>query len=182
MFICGGAFAGLDKIIRDRSEKGGIGFSAVVKSKDGSKNIGDSLKSLETEDLVRYGLIPEFVGRLPVVATLEELDKAALVAILSEPKNSLVKQYKKLFEMEGVEIDFREDALRAVAEKAMERKTGARGLRSIMEAVLLDTMYRIPSESGIAKVVVDETVIKGESVPLLVYENSAVPNKRAAEE
>lgn len=182
LFICGGAFAGLDKIIRDRSEKGGIGFSAVVKSKDGAKNIGDSLKSLETEDLVRYGLIPEFVGRLPVVATLEELDKAALVAILSEPKNSLVKQYKKLFEMEGVEIDFREDALRAVAEKAMERKTGARGLRSIMEAVLLDTMYRIPSESGIAKVVVDETVIKGESVPLLVYENAAVPNKRAAEE
>lgn len=182
LFICGGAFAGLDKIIRDRSEKGGIGFSAVVKSKDSNKNIGDSLKSLETEDLVRYGLIPEFVGRLPVVATLEELDKAALVAILSEPKNSLVKQYKKLFEMEGVEIDFREDALRAVAEKAMERKTGARGLRSIMEAVLLDTMYRIPSESGIAKVVVDETVIKGESVPLLVYENSSVPSKRAAEE
>lgn len=182
LFICGGAFAGLDKIIRDRSEKGGIGFSAVVKSKDGSKTIGDSLKSLETEDLVRYGLIPEFVGRLPVVATLEELDKAALVAILSEPKNSLVKQYKKLFEMEGVEIDFRDDALRAVAEKAMERKTGARGLRSIMEAVLLDTMYRIPSETGIAKVVVDETVIKGESVPLLVYENAAVPSKRAAEE
>lgn len=182
LFICGGAFAGLDKIIRDRSEKGGIGFSAVVKSKDGSKTIGDSLKSLETEDLVRYGLIPEFVGRLPVVATLEELDKAALVAILSEPKNSLVKQYKKLFEMEGVEIDFREDALRAVAEKAMERKTGARGLRSIMEAVLLDTMYRIPSETGIAKVVVDETVIKGESVPLLVYENATVPSKRAAEE
>ncbi|HEY6528018.1 MAG TPA: ATP-dependent Clp protease ATP-binding subunit ClpX [Cellvibrionaceae bacterium] len=182
LFICGGAFAGLDKIIRDRSEKGGIGFSAVVKSKDAAKNIGDSLKSLETEDLVRYGLIPEFVGRLPVVATLEELDKAALVAILSEPKNSLVKQYKKLFEMEGVEIDFREDALRAVAEKAMERKTGARGLRSIMESVLLDTMYRIPSESGIAKVVVDETVIKGESVPLLVYENAAVPSKRAAEE
>ncbi|MFO1367670.1 MAG: ATP-dependent Clp protease ATP-binding subunit ClpX [Marinagarivorans sp.] len=182
LFICGGAFAGLDKIIRDRSEKGGIGFSAVVKSKDGSKTIGDSLKSLETEDLVRYGLIPEFVGRLPVVATLEELDKAALVAILSEPKNSLVKQYKKLFEMEGVEIDFRDDALRAVAEKAMERKTGARGLRSIMEAVLLDTMYRIPSETGIAKVVVDETVIKGESVPLLVYENATVPSKRAAEE
>jgi len=182
LFICGGAFAGLDKIIRDRSEKGGIGFSAVVKSKDGSKTIGDSLKSLETEDLVRYGLIPEFVGRLPVVATLEELDKPALVAILSEPKNSLVKQYKKLFEMEGVEIDFRDDALRAVAEKAMERKTGARGLRSIMEAVLLDTMYRIPSETGIAKVVVDETVIKGESVPLLVYENAAVPSKRAAEE
>lgn len=182
LFICGGAFAGLDKIIRDRSEKGGIGFSAVVKSKDAAKNIGDSLKSLETEDLVRYGLIPEFVGRLPVVATLEELDKAALVAILSEPKNSLVKQYKKLFEMEGVEIDFREDALRAVAEKAMERKTGARGLRSIMESVLLDTMYRIPSESGIAKVVVDESVIKGESVPLLVYENASIPAKRAAED
>jgi ATP-dependent Clp protease ATP-binding subunit ClpX len=181
LFICGGAFAGLDRIIRDRSEKGGIGFSAEVKSKDNGKNIGEALKGLETDDLVRFGLIPEFVGRLPVVATLEELDKPALIAILSEPKNSLVKQYKKLFEMEGVEIDFRDDALQAVADKAMERKTGARGLRSIMEAVLLDTMYRIPSEPGVSKVVVDESVIKGESVPLLVYENTAPP-KMAAED
>lgn len=169
LFVCGGAFAGLDRIIRDRSEKGGIGFSAEVKSKD-SKNIGQTLKGLETEDLVKYGLIPEFVGRLPVVATLEELDKPALVAILKEPKNSLVKQYRKLLEMEGVEVDFRDDALEAVAAKAMERKTGARGLRSIMESVLLDTMYRIPSEEGVVKVVVDASVIRGETTPLLVYE------------
>ncbi|MEX1033396.1 MAG: ATP-dependent Clp protease ATP-binding subunit ClpX [Cellvibrionaceae bacterium] len=172
LFICGGAFAGLDKIIRERSEKGGIGFSAEVKSKTDSKNVGETLRDLEPEDLVRYGLIPEFVGRLPVIATLDELDQAALIQILTEPKNSLTKQYAKLFNMEGVEVDFREDALRAVAIKAMDRKTGARGLRSIMESVLLDTMYRIPSEDNVAKVVVDESVIKGESEPLLVYENS----------
>jgi ATP-dependent Clp protease ATP-binding subunit ClpX len=180
LFICGGAFAGLDKVIRDRSEKGGIGFSAEVKSKAGSKNFGQTLKDLEPEDLVRYGLIPEFVGRLPVIATLEELDKAALMAILKEPKNSLVKQYAKLFEMEGVEVDFRDDALQAVANKAMERKIGARGLRSIMESVLLDTMYRLPSEENVTKVVVDESVINGESAPLLVYGHSetakAVPD------
>ncbi len=169
LFVCGGAFAGLDRIIRDRSEKGGIGFGAQVKSKN-SKDVGQTLKDLETEDLVKYGLIPEFVGRLPVVATLEELDKPALVAILNEPKNSLVKQYRKLFDMEGVEIDFRDDALEAVAEKAMERKTGARGLRSIMESVLLDTMFTLPSETEVAKVVVDAAVIRGESKPLMVYE------------
>lgn len=169
LFICGGAFAGLDRIIRDRSEKGGIGFGAEVKSKN-SKNIGQTLKGLETEDLIKYGLIPEFVGRLPVIATLEELDKPALMAILTEPKNSLVKQYRKLFDMEGVEIDFREDALDAVATKAMERKTGARGLRSIMESVLLDTMFRLPSERNVSKVVVDASVIRGESLPLIVYE------------
>lgn len=172
LFICGGAFAGLDKVIRDRSEKGGIGFSAEVKSKDGNKNVGETLKDLEPEDLVRYGLIPEFVGRLPVIATLDELDKPALVTILKEPKNSLVKQYSKLFEMENVEVDFRDDALEAVAEKAMVRKTGARGLRSIMENVLLDTMYKLPSEENVVKVVVDESVIKGESAPLLVYGNT----------
>ena len=172
LFICGGAFAGLDKIIRDRSEKGGIGFGAEVKSKDDSKDVGETFRELEPEDLVRYGLIPEFVGRLPVIATLEELDLAALVQILTEPKNSLTKQYGKLFEMEGVDVDFRKDALEAVATKAMERKTGARGLRSIMESVLLDTMYKIPSEDGVSKVVVDESVIKGESEPLLVYESS----------
>lgn len=172
LFICGGAFAGLDKVIRDRSEKGGIGFGAEVKSKDTAKNVGETLRDLEPEDLVKYGLIPEFVGRLPVIATLDELDKPALIQILKEPKNSLVKQYAKLFEMEGVEVDFREDALEAVAEKAMVRKTGARGLRSIMENVLLDTMYKLPSEENVAKVVVDEAVIRGESAPLLVYENA----------
>jgi len=183
LFICGGAFAGLDRVIRDRSEKGGIGFGAEVKSKDTKKNVGETLKDLEPEDLVRYGLIPEFVGRLPVIATLDELDEEALVTILKEPKNSLVKQYAKLFEMEGVEVDFRDDALTAVAAKAMDRKTGARGLRSIMESVLLDTMYKLPSETSVVKVVVDETVIKGESAPLLVYETAepeipkALPNE-----
>lgn len=172
LFICGGAFAGLDKVIRDRSEKGGIGFGAEVKSKDDGKNFGETLHDLEPEDLVRYGLIPEFVGRLPVIATLEELDVPALIQILTEPKNSLTKQYAKLFEMEGVEVDFREDALEAVARKAMERKTGARGLRSILENLLLDTMYKIPSETNVSKVVVDESVINGESEPLLVYETA----------
>lgn len=171
LFICGGAFAGLDKIIRDRSEKGGIGFSAEVKSKETTRNVGETLKELEPEDLIRYGLIPEFVGRLPVIATLDELDEDALVRILKEPKNSLVKQYTKLFEMEDVEVDFRDEALAAVAKKSMERKTGARGLRSIMENVLLDTMYELPSKESVAKVVVDESVIKGESNPLLVYES-----------
>jgi len=176
LFICGGAFAGLDKVIRDRSEKGGIGFSAEVKSKDEKRNFGQTLLDLEPEDLVKYGLIPEFVGRLPVLATLDELDKPALVQILTEPRNALTKQYARLFEMEGVSIDFRPDALDAIAERAMERKTGARGLRSIMENVLLDTMYRIPSEENVIKVVVDESVIKGESEPKLVYEN---PEKSA---
>jgi ATP-dependent Clp protease ATP-binding subunit ClpX len=169
LFICGGAFAGLDKVIRERSEKGGIGFSAEVKSKDDKKNVGEVLADLEPEDLVRYGLIPEFVGRLPVIATLEELDVPALISILTEPKNSLTKQYGKLFEMESVEVDFREDGVRAIAEKAMERKTGARGLRSILESVLLETMYKIPSEDTVSKVVIDESVINGESEPLLVY-------------
>jgi ATP-dependent Clp protease ATP-binding subunit ClpX len=171
LFICGGAFAGLDKVISDRSDRSGIGFNAVIKGEDEAQSIGQILKQLEPEDLIRYGLIPEFVGRLPVVATLEELDIDALVRILTEPKNSLTKQYAKLFEMDDVEVDFREDALRAVADKAMERKTGARGLRSILEAMLLDTMYRIPSEEGVSKVVIDESVIKGESEPMLIYEN-----------
>ncbi|GAB3381011.1 ATP-dependent Clp protease ATP-binding subunit ClpX [Spongiibacter taiwanensis] len=169
LFICGGAFAGLDKVIRDRSEKGGIGFSAEVKSKNDSRNVGEVLADVEPEDLVRYGLIPEFVGRLPVIATLEELDIDALVSILIDPKNALTKQYAKLFEMEGVEVDFREDGLRAVAEKAMVRKTGARGLRSILESVLLDTMYDLPSMDNVSKVVIDESVICGESSPILVY-------------
>jgi ATP-dependent Clp protease ATP-binding subunit ClpX len=170
LFICGGAFAGLDKVIRDRSEKGGIGFGAEVKSKDDAKSFGQTLEDLEAEDLVRYGLIPEFVGRLPMIATLQELDKEALVKILTEPKNSLTKQYAKLFEMESVDIDFRVDALESIAQKAMDRKTGARGLRSIMESVLLETMYKVPSEPGVSKIVVDASVIEGESEPLLVYE------------
>lgn len=180
LFICGGAFAGLDKVILDRSEKSSIGFGANVKSKDTEKAVGDTLKTVETEDLVKYGLIPEFVGRLPVVATLNELDEAALMQILTEPKNSLTKQYQKLFEMEGVDIDFREDALRSVARKSMERKTGARGLRSILENVLLDTMYHIPSEESVSKVVIDESVINGDSDPIKIYDNSeqqkAVPD------
>ncbi|MCL6414564.1 ATP-dependent Clp protease ATP-binding subunit ClpX [Aestuariirhabdus sp. Z084] len=182
LFICGGAFAGLEKVIRDRSEKGGIGFSAEVKSKDSSKNVGETLKDVEPEDLVRFGLIPEFVGRLPVIATLEELDEEALIQILTEPKNALTKQYSKLFEMEDVEVDFRDDALKAVANKAMERKTGARGLRSILESVLLDTMYEIPSQEGISKVVIDGSVIRGDSEPLLIYENSEQPPRALPEE
>ena len=171
LFICGGAFSGLEKIIRDRSEKGGIGFSASVSSKDEESNIGDILKDLEPEDLIRFGLIPEFVGRLPVVATLEELDKEALINILVEPKNSLVKQYSALFEMEDVELDIRQDALEAIAEKALTRKTGARGLRSIIENTLLDSMYDIPSQKDVHKLVVDASVINGDSEPLLVYDN-----------
>ena len=163
LFICGGAFAGLDKVIRDRSQKSGIGFSAEVRSQDNEDNLGETLSGVEPEDLVKYGLIPEFVGRLPMIATLDELDLDALVRIIKEPKNSLTKQYSKLFDMEGVEIQFREDALRAVARKAKERKTGARGLRSIMEAVLLDTMYKIPSLEAVSKVIIDEAVIQGES-------------------
>jgi ATP-dependent Clp protease ATP-binding subunit ClpX len=181
LFICGGAFAGLDKVIRDRSEKGGIGFNAAIKSKEESRNFGEVLSELEPDDLVRYGLIPEFVGRLPVIATLEELDVDALVNILTEPKNALTKQYSKLFDMEDVEIDFREDALRAIATKAMERRTGARGLRSILENVLLDTMYEIPSAENVEKVVIDESMIQGESEPLLVYSNNE-QSKQAAED
>lgn len=171
LFICGGAFAGLDKIIRARSEKGGIGFAAEVKSKDERRNVGEVLADVEAEDLIKYGLIPEFVGRLPVVATLEELDQEALVRILTEPKNALVKQYKKLFDMEGCELEIREDALRFIAKRAMERKTGARGLRTILEHTLLDTMYELPSTEHISKVVIDEKVVHGETQPYLIYKN-----------
>ncbi|MES9832780.1 MAG: ATP-dependent Clp protease ATP-binding subunit ClpX [Candidatus Thiodiazotropha sp. DIVDIV] len=172
LFVVGGAFAGLEKVIKDRSEKGGIGFSAEVKSKDDSRSVGDIIVDVEPEDLIKYGLIPEFVGRLPVVATLQELDEDSLVKILTEPKNALTKQYSRLFEMEGCELEIREDALRAIARKAMARKTGARGLRTILEQVLLDTMYDLPSMDEVTKVVVDEGVIAGESEPLMIYENS----------
>ncbi len=169
LFICGGAFAGLDKVIQERSERGGIGFSAEIKSEKERASVGETLQTVEPSDLVRYGLIPEFVGRMPVIATLDELDEEALVEILREPKNALVKQYQKLFEMEGVELDLRDDALRAVANKAMERKTGARGLRTILEQVLLETMYELPSMENVSKVVVDESVIAGDSAPYIVY-------------
>jgi ATP-dependent Clp protease ATP-binding subunit ClpX len=177
LFICGGAFSGLEKVIMDRSDKSGIGFNAQVRSKKDKKALGEAFALVEPEDLIKYGLIPEFVGRLPVVATLEELDEDALVSILTEPKNALTKQYSKLFEMEHVGLEFRKEALRAVAKKALERKTGARGLRSILEQVLLDTMYDLPSMEGVSKVVIDESFINGESGPLLMYENPDKPLK-----
>ncbi|MFV3405237.1 MULTISPECIES: ATP-dependent Clp protease ATP-binding subunit ClpX [Pseudomonas] len=179
LFICGGAFSGLEKVIQNRSTKGGIGFGAEVRSKEEGKKVGESLREVEPDDLVKFGLIPEFVGRLPVLATLDELDEAALMQILTEPKNALTKQYAKLFEMESVDLEFRSDALKAVARKALERKTGARGLRSILEGVLLDTMYEIPSQKDVSKVVIDESVIDGASQPLLIYENSE-PQAKAA--
>ena len=171
LFICGGAFAGLDKVVQQRCDVGtGIGFGAEVKSSDQGKSLTERFQEVEPEDLVKYGLIPEFIGRLPVVATLTELDEEALIQILQEPKNALTKQFTALFDMEDVELEFREDALHAIANKAMVRKTGARGLRSIVEGVLLDTMYELPSMENAAKVVIDETVIKGESKPIIIYE------------
>jgi len=175
LFICGGAFAGLEKIIQNRSSNAGIGFVADVKTHEDQKSIGELLHDVEPEDLIRFGLIPEFIGRMPVVATLEELDENALVQILLEPKNALTKQYKKLFDMEGVDLEFREDALRAVATKAMERKTGARGLRTILENVLLDVMYDLPSSETVKKVVVDETVIIDENPPYVIHESDEAP-------
>ncbi len=182
LFICGGAFAGLEKIIQQRStDVGGIGFGAQVKSKTVKTAVGKVLAEVEPEDLIKFGLIPEFVGRLPVVATLEELDEAALIKILTEPKNAVVKQFKKLFEMEDVELEFRPDALSAVAHKALKRKTGARGLRTILEQVLLDTMFELPSLENVSKVVVDESVINSQAEPYLIYSNAAAPPKAAAE-
>jgi len=181
LFVCGGAFAGLDQVIRDRTEKSSIGFSASVQSKDDTKSFGQLLHSVEAEDLVKFGLIPEFVGRLPMIATLEELDETALVQILTEPKNSLTKQYHKLFEMEGVEIEFRDEALKAVAQKAMERKTGARGLRSILESVLLPTMYELPDQTDAIKVVVNEQCIIGDSDPLVVLDGQELPQAASDE-
>ena len=175
LFICGGAFAGLERIIRDRSEKSGIGFSAEVRGQSDEQQVGDILRNVEPKDLIRYGLIPEFVGRLPMIAALDELDMDALVRIIREPRNALVRQYQKLFDMEGVEIQFRDDALHAVARKAKERKTGARGLRSILESVLLDSMFDIPSMERVSKIVIDASVIEGESEPLLMYETPEQP-------
>ena len=180
LFICGGAFAGLDKIVRERSEKGGIGFSAEVKTKSEKVASSELLHSVEPEDLIRYGLIPEFVGRLPVMAVLNELNQAQLVEILLEPKNALTKQYNRLFEMESCGLEFRMEALEAVAKKAVERKTGARGLRSILEESLLDTMYELPSLENVSKVVVDEASVSGESKPLVIFENSN-PAKAASD-
>ncbi|HWQ94988.1 MAG TPA: ATP-dependent Clp protease ATP-binding subunit ClpX [Gammaproteobacteria bacterium] len=180
LFICGGAFSGLDKVIRDRSEKGGIGFSAELKTKSDKRGANKVLHSVEPEDLIKYGLIPEFVGRLPVVAVLDELDEDALMRILIEPRNAITKQFRKLFEMEGTDIEFRDDALRAVATKAMERKTGARGLRSILEKVLLDTMFDLPSLGKVSKVVVDAGVINGQSEPLMIIDGAGGDQQRTA--
>jgi ATP-dependent Clp protease ATP-binding subunit ClpX len=179
LFICGGAFAGLEKVIRSRTEKSGIGFTAEVRSKDDQKNISEALHVVEPEDLIKFGLIPEFIGRLPVVAVLDELDKDALMKILTEPKNALIKQYQHLFAMEGVELEFRTEALNIVAEKSLLRKTGARGLRSILEQVLLDIMYNLPSMADVYKVVIDEASIRGESAPLIIYKEQ--PKQAASE-
>jgi len=180
LFICGGAFAGLDRVIHQRLDKGGIGFGAEVKSKSDSKALNDTYRQLEPDDLVRFGLIPEFIGRLPVAAVLDELDEKALISILRDPKNALVKQYQKLFQMEGVTLEFREDALYTVAKRAKDRKTGARGLRTIIEKILIDTMYDLPSMQNVSKVVVDEAVAKGDAKPIIVYENKDVPAKQSA--
>jgi ATP-dependent Clp protease ATP-binding subunit ClpX len=181
LFICGGAFAGLDKIVQARStDAGGIGFGAKVKSSERKADVSKLLFDVEPEDLIKFGLIPEFVGRLPVVATLEELNEEALMRILTEPKNAITKQFKKLFDMEGVELEVRPDALLAIARKALKRKTGARGLRTIMEQVLLDTMYDLPSLENVSKVVVDESVINHQTEPYLIYTNNPLAAPRAA--
>ena len=168
LFICGGAFDGLEKVIRNRTEKVGIGFGAEVKSR-ATADVSKTLREVEPEDLIKFGLIPELIGRLPVVATLQELDEEALIQILIEPKNALIKQYQKLFSMEGVELEVRPAALQAIARKALKRKTGARGLRSILESTLLDTMYELPSMENVAKVVIDEGTIDGAAKPILIY-------------
>ena len=171
LFICGGAFAGLHKVIRERSDKSGIGFAAQLKNSKDIDALEKVLNALESEDLVKYGLIPEFVGRLPVVATLQELHEEALIDILTQPKNALTKQFHALFKMESVELEFRDEALRLIAKKALERKIGARGLRAILENILLDTMYELPSIEGVVKVVIDENVINNIAKPILIYES-----------
>jgi len=180
LFICGGAFSGLEKVITSRSEKSGIGFGAEIKSKSDAKKVGDVLRSVEPEDLIKYGLIPEFVGRLPVIAILDELDESALIQILTEPKNALVKQYHKLLKFEGVDLEIREDALVAVAKRAMERKTGARGLRSILERCLLDIMFELPSLENVKKVVVEANVISDGAKPILIYAEADEHGKKRA--
>jgi ATP-dependent Clp protease ATP-binding subunit ClpX len=183
LFIVGGAFSGLDKVILNRTQKGGIGFTSEVRSVNERPHGNALFHDVEPEDLVKYGLIPEFVGRLPVVATLEELDEAALISILKDPKNALTKQYRRLFEMDGADLEFRDDGLSAVARKAMERKTGARGLRTILENILLDTMYQLPSLKNVSKVVVDESVVQGHAQPYVVYKSDDPrPEKAVADE
>ncbi|KTD51270.1 ATP-dependent Clp protease ATP-binding subunit ClpX [Legionella quateirensis] len=183
LFICGGAFAGLEKVIRERSDKSGIGFSAQLKNKkDSSQEVSKVLGQLESDDLVKYGLIPEFVGRLPVVTTLQELDEAALIDILTRPKNALTKQFQSLFKMEEVDLEFREEALTAIAKKALERKMGARGLRAILENILLDTMYELPSLEGVNKVVIDESVVNNSSNPILIYEHEEMKSASGSTE
>jgi ATP-dependent Clp protease ATP-binding subunit ClpX len=179
LFICGGAFSGLEKIIQDRTEKGGIGFSAEVRSKDDRKRIGELLTQVRPEDLVKYGLIPEFIGRLPVIATLEELTEKDLIRVLTEPRNAFVKQYQKLFAMENAGLEFTEAALHAIAHRAIERRTGARGLRSILENVLLDLMFQLPSMENVEKIVIDEGAITGDAEPLVIYKNPEVPEKQS---
>jgi len=180
LFICGGAFAGLDKVIRERSDQSGIGFSAQLKNKKDSHDSEKLLESLESEDLIKFGLIPEFVGRLPVVTTLNELNEDALVEILTQPKNALTKQFQALFKMEGVVLDFRPEALRLIARKALSRKIGARGLRAILETILLDTMYELPSLEGVSGVLVDENVVNTSGKPILIYETSIEDNQSTA--
>jgi ATP-dependent Clp protease ATP-binding subunit ClpX len=181
LFICGGAFAGLEKVIQSRSDKSGIGFSAQLKNKKDNKEFEKMLDSLESEDLIKYGLIPEFVGRLPVVATLHELDESALIDILTQPKNALTKQFHALFKMEHTDLEFREEALRLIAKKALSRKIGARGLRAIIETILLDTMYELPSMEGICKVVVDENAVNNAGKPILIYEQEEAAKSAAGE-
>ncbi len=178
LFVCGGAFSGLEKVIQDRSEKSGIGFGAEIKQKSEGKRMGDVLRTVEPEDLIKYGLIPEFVGRLPVIAVLDELDEEALVRILTEPKNALVKQYQRLLKLEGVDLEIRDDALSAVAKRATELKTGARGLRSILENALLDTMFDLPSQENVKKVVVEGSAISDNVQPLLIYEDDDADQRR----
>jgi ATP-dependent Clp protease ATP-binding subunit ClpX len=173
LFIVGGAFSGIDKIINQRKNNSGIGFSAKVKDINIEKTFAESIESIGPEDLIKFGLIPEFVGRLPVIATLDELDEKSLIRILTEPKNALVNQYRKLFDMEGCDLEFREDALLAISKKAMKRKTGARGLRTLIESILLNTMYDLPSQEDVSKVVIDKNVVESDTEPLMIYKSKS---------
>ena len=179
LFICGGAFAGLDKIISQRDKGTSIGFGAKIKNKV-EKKTGEVLKEVEPEDLLRFGLIPEFIGRLPIISTLEDLDEQTLIQILEQPKNSLTKQYCKLFDIEGVKLNFAKDALKAIAEKAIKRKTGARGLRSIIEEILLETMFELPSMEGVEEIVVNREVVNGNSKPLMIYSKKSTKENKIA--